>query len=207
MQFRIYHIIFCEQHKLLRNSLAFDEYVQHVYEKFLMEIVEIRLIDWAFLCVLILLNWARTSVKVCMSVYVSICVYMSVYVLRMMYLWVYIAVDIHHIVARVSIVWCLCARHILTLYILHIYTVISQRMLVGESAVLHRLRPGGHRVRQPEQHQGLRVRRWVETYMSYSMTYMLVTMVYITSIIVWFVYYILPYMYASVSHRIPDPPP
>ena len=86
MQFRIYHIIFCEQHKLLRNSLAFDEYVQHVYEKFLMEIVEIRLIDWAFLCVLILLNWARTSVKVCMSVYVSICVYMSVYVLRMMYL-------------------------------------------------------------------------------------------------------------------------
>ena len=102
MQFRIYHIIFCEQHKLLRNSLAFDEYVQHVYEKFLMEIVEIRLIDWAFLCVLILLNWARTSVKVHMSMYMCICIYE--YICLSMCVYISLLMCICHIFACVLVI-------------------------------------------------------------------------------------------------------
>ena len=65
-----------------------------------MEIVEIRLIDWAFLCVLILLNWARTSVKVCMGICMSVysCMCACIYLYCCWYIVVYTP---HH---------CLCVN-------------------------------------------------------------------------------------------------
>lgn len=46
IKFRTYNIIFCETHGIVRDSLSFDEYVQLMYEKYLKEVIEIRVIDW-----------------------------------------------------------------------------------------------------------------------------------------------------------------
>ena len=59
LEFRVLHEIFCDQYKILRGSFAFDLYVERVYEKFLLDIITIRPIDWFLVCLLTLLNWLR----------------------------------------------------------------------------------------------------------------------------------------------------
>lgn len=61
MEFRVFHDIFCDQYDISRQSFAFNEYVQRVFESFLLNLVSIRFVDWMLVCVLALLNWARMS--------------------------------------------------------------------------------------------------------------------------------------------------
>jgi len=67
MEFRIFHNIFCDSYKIQRKAFAFEEYVEKVFEKFVMEIVEIRPIDWIVLSILFMLNLARFSSNLTMS--------------------------------------------------------------------------------------------------------------------------------------------
>lgn len=60
-EFRIYHGIFCDLFKIQRRAFEFDEYVQRVYEKFILSIIEIRLIDWALFIMFLLLNLVKTE--------------------------------------------------------------------------------------------------------------------------------------------------
>lgn len=47
--------------KIQRNAFAFDEYVKKVFEKFVLSIIEIRLIDWIVLTIFLFINLARNS--------------------------------------------------------------------------------------------------------------------------------------------------
>lgn len=55
----MFHCIFCEQYRIQRDAFAFDDYVQRIFEKFLLDIVTIQPMDWIMVCVLVLLNWGR----------------------------------------------------------------------------------------------------------------------------------------------------
>jgi hypothetical protein len=59
LEFRIFHNIFCDVYKIQRQAFAFDEYVDKVYEKFVMTTVEIRPIDWIGVSALFTLNFIR----------------------------------------------------------------------------------------------------------------------------------------------------
>ena len=61
LEFRIFHNIFCDTYKIQKNAFAFNEYVEKVFEKYILAIIEIRPVDWLLLCVLVLLNWARQA--------------------------------------------------------------------------------------------------------------------------------------------------
>ena len=61
MEFRIFQSIFCQTYKIQKSAFAFNEYVEKVFEKFILAMIEIRPIDWLMLCVLVLLNWARNK--------------------------------------------------------------------------------------------------------------------------------------------------
>ena len=61
MRFRIYGLIFCDQYRLVYSSLAFDRYVLGVYEKYLMEVIEIDEADWAMVSFCILLSLFRSQ--------------------------------------------------------------------------------------------------------------------------------------------------
>jgi hypothetical protein len=62
MEFRIFHNIFCDTYKIQRAAFAFNEYVEKVFEKYILMLIEIRPLDWLLVCVLVLLNWARGAV-------------------------------------------------------------------------------------------------------------------------------------------------
>ena len=61
MEFRIFHNVFCDTYKIQRSAFAFNEYVEKVFEKYILMIIEIRPLDWLLVCVLVLLNWARSA--------------------------------------------------------------------------------------------------------------------------------------------------
>jgi len=61
MEFRIFHNVFCDTYKIQKVAFAFNEYVEKVFEKYVLTLIEIRPVDWLMLCVLVLLNWARHS--------------------------------------------------------------------------------------------------------------------------------------------------
>ena len=61
MKFRIYRLIFCDQYRIKRDSLAFDSYVLNVYEKYLLHVIEIQALDWLLVVVIILINLANRS--------------------------------------------------------------------------------------------------------------------------------------------------
>eukprot|EP01032_Pedospumella_encystans_P007663 gene7663-9168_t len=61
MEFRIFQSIFCQTYKIQKAAFAFNEYVEKVFEKFILAMIEIRPTDWLMLCVLVLLNWARNK--------------------------------------------------------------------------------------------------------------------------------------------------
>lgn len=61
LEFRIFHILFCDEYKLTRSSFAFDVYVQHIFEKYLLDTISIQPLDWLLIAVLTMLNWGRVS--------------------------------------------------------------------------------------------------------------------------------------------------
>jgi hypothetical protein len=63
LEFRIFHSIFCETYHIQRKAFAFDEYVDKVFERFVMEIVEIRPWDWMVVSLLFTLNFLRMASK------------------------------------------------------------------------------------------------------------------------------------------------
>jgi cellulose synthase/poly-beta-1,6-N-acetylglucosamine synthase-like glycosyltransferase len=63
MEFRIFQSIFCETYKIQKAAFAFNEYVEKVFEKYILMLIEIRYVDWFSLCSLVLLNWARNKLR------------------------------------------------------------------------------------------------------------------------------------------------
>ena len=63
LEFRIFHNIFCNIYKIKRGAIAFDEYAQKVFEKFVEQIVEIRPVDWLQIVFLIMLNFFRNELE------------------------------------------------------------------------------------------------------------------------------------------------
>lgn len=61
LEFRVFHNIFCDSYKIQRSAFAFDEYVEKVFDKFVLSIIEIRPVDWLLLAAVILLNLARRA--------------------------------------------------------------------------------------------------------------------------------------------------
>ena len=61
VEFRIFQNIFCETYKIQKAAFAFNEYVEKVFEKYVLTIIKIRWSDWVVLCTLVLLNWARNE--------------------------------------------------------------------------------------------------------------------------------------------------
>lgn len=59
VEFRIFQNIFCDAYKIQRKAFAFNEYVEKVFEKFIMEIVEIRPLDWVLVSMVFMLNLLR----------------------------------------------------------------------------------------------------------------------------------------------------
>lgn len=63
MEFRIFQSIFCETYKIQKAAFAFNEYVEKVFEKYILTLIKIRLVDWASLCTFVLLNWLRHTIN------------------------------------------------------------------------------------------------------------------------------------------------
>jgi hypothetical protein len=64
MEFRIFHNIFCSTFKIKKGAFAFDEYVAKVFQRSVLELIEIRLIDWFYVSVLLLINLLRVKLNV-----------------------------------------------------------------------------------------------------------------------------------------------
>jgi hypothetical protein len=59
LEFRIFHNIFCDFYQIQRKAFAFDEYIDKVFEKLVMEIIEIRILDWCIVTAIYLANFIR----------------------------------------------------------------------------------------------------------------------------------------------------
>mmetsp|Transcript_1864 Transcript_1864/g.2574 ORF Transcript_1864/g.2574 Transcript_1864/m.2574 type:complete len:854 (-) Transcript_1864:88-2649(-) len=57
MEFRIYNIIFCEMYRMKR-SVQFNEYLSIVFEKYILNLIETRPIDWLMLLMILILLMA-----------------------------------------------------------------------------------------------------------------------------------------------------
>ena len=64
MEFRIFHNIFCSTFKIRKGAFAFDEYVTKVFQKSVLELIEISLIDWLYVTILLFLNMARVKLNI-----------------------------------------------------------------------------------------------------------------------------------------------
>lgn len=64
MEFRVFQSIFCETFNLRRSAFSFDQYVQIVFEKYVVSILKIRPINWIIFCCLLLLNMVRSDNKI-----------------------------------------------------------------------------------------------------------------------------------------------
>ena len=58
-EFRVIHILFCNEFHLERNAFEFDEYIIRVFEKFIVSIIEAKPENWIVVCVFVLINWLR----------------------------------------------------------------------------------------------------------------------------------------------------
>jgi hypothetical protein len=63
MEFRIFHNIFCSTFQIQKDAFAFDEYVAKVFQRFVLEVIEIRLLDWAYVVVILCLNLGRVKLN------------------------------------------------------------------------------------------------------------------------------------------------
>jgi hypothetical protein len=64
LEFKVYNEVFCDQFKILRSQFRFDTYVERVYEKFLLDIITIRPMDWFAVVALGLLNYGRLTLEI-----------------------------------------------------------------------------------------------------------------------------------------------
>ena len=68
MEFRIFHNIFCDMFQL-EKKIAFNEYVSNVIEKYILSVIEIRLIDWILLLIMLVVvmtdstSWTQASIQ------------------------------------------------------------------------------------------------------------------------------------------------
>ena len=63
MEFKVFHEIFCVHHHIKRFSIAFDVYVERVFERYLVSTISIEPMDWAIICVGALMNWGRKDLN------------------------------------------------------------------------------------------------------------------------------------------------
>lgn len=63
MEFRIFHSIFCNTFRIQKDAFAFDEYVAKVFQRSVLELIEIRFLDWFYVTCLLLLNLARVKLN------------------------------------------------------------------------------------------------------------------------------------------------
>jgi hypothetical protein len=63
LEFRIFHNIFCHTFKIQKEAFAFDEYAAKVFQKFALELIEIRLVDWFYVTVILCLNLGRVKLN------------------------------------------------------------------------------------------------------------------------------------------------
>ena len=64
MEFRIFHNFFCTSFQVQKGAFAFDEYVTKVFQRFVYELIEIRLLDWFYVTVILCLNLARVKLDI-----------------------------------------------------------------------------------------------------------------------------------------------
>jgi len=64
MEFRILHLIFCEQYNIRCDDFAFDEYVERIFEKYLLETITIQPMDWFIVLVFVMVNWSRNALEI-----------------------------------------------------------------------------------------------------------------------------------------------
>ena len=63
MEFRIFHDIFCETYRIQKVAFAFDEYVRLVYEKFVVGIIKLHLMNWVLFIVSLLIALAGKKME------------------------------------------------------------------------------------------------------------------------------------------------
>jgi hypothetical protein len=61
LEFRVMHCIFCDNYGIQKDAFKFDEYVQVVFEKLLVNVINIKPLDWVIVVVLTLVNWIRET--------------------------------------------------------------------------------------------------------------------------------------------------
>ena len=61
MEFRIFRNIFCSAFKIKKDAFFFDEYVAKVFQRSVLSLIEIRLLDWFYVTVLLFLNLIRVK--------------------------------------------------------------------------------------------------------------------------------------------------
>ena len=59
IEFKILHHIFCEMFKLKKSSFAYDEYVELVFEKFILRLIHTDPVHWLLFFALLVAEWAR----------------------------------------------------------------------------------------------------------------------------------------------------
>jgi hypothetical protein len=63
MEFRIFNNIFCSTFKVQKDAFLFDEYVTKVFQQSVLELIEIRLLDWFYVTVILCLNLGRVKLN------------------------------------------------------------------------------------------------------------------------------------------------
>lgn len=63
LEFRIFHSLFCSAFHIQKGAFAFDEYVTKVFQRFVLELIEIRLLDWFYVITFLCLNLLRIKLK------------------------------------------------------------------------------------------------------------------------------------------------
>eukprot|EP01038_Epipyxis_sp_PR26KG_P004478 gene4478-6329_t len=63
LEFRLFHNIFCETYNIRRSALSFDDYVNKVYQDFILSTIKIGPLNWFIFCCILLLNLVRTEFR------------------------------------------------------------------------------------------------------------------------------------------------
>jgi hypothetical protein len=60
----LYEIVYCEEFKIHRDVVKFDDYLERIVEKYLEDLIEVKPLCWVAVAVVALLNWARLALKI-----------------------------------------------------------------------------------------------------------------------------------------------
>eukprot|EP01035_Chromulina_nebulosa_P022509 gene22509-29149_t len=67
IEFKILHHVFCEMFKLKISSFAYDEYVELVFEKFILRLIHTDPVHWLLFFALLLLEWGRSKMQITLT--------------------------------------------------------------------------------------------------------------------------------------------